>query len=425
MATNPKRPGIKSARFASVDSDNRQLASTLYPATDFIASPSRLSTRASVLLPITMEGLNSMREKLLVHDKFFMKFIGSSRDTVAMKSSLQELFIAYQTAFNTLVTGYAQVANQLSTSESCRSTIIKTCAGISRTCVSSVQDAATKIAQSQTSQKSFAAAVKSDPKIRVPRGPTVAISKSTTSFIIAPTTAALTKFPDSNSTKNALYKAVNPVDVDLRVERVMRAGGSEVLVEARTVNLDRLRSSEALARAGLQVKDDHKFNPRLLVLGVPRDMTREEVRRDLIHQNLEGKDNPDIKIVYMYAPSESSAVTRCVLEVPADVRARLLTGRRIYLGFSSCAIRDHIRVRHCYRCLTFGHVSTDCSREAHCGHCAGDHEMRGCPNRSTGPVCYNCRSNNLADYSHAALDGNKCTILKRRLTNKVHMTNYG
>jgi len=149
MSTNSERPGIKSsARSASVDSDSRLLTSTLYPATDFIASPSRLSAGVSVSLPITIEGLNSMREKLLVHDKFFMKFIGSSKDTVAMKSSLQDLFIAYQTAFNTLVAGYAQVANQLSTSESCRSTIIKTCACISRTCVSSVQDAATKIAQS-------------------------------------------------------------------------------------------------------------------------------------------------------------------------------------------------------------------------------------------------------------------------------------
>jgi len=48
-----------------------------------------------------------MREKLLVHDKIFMKYIGNSKDTVAMKSSLQDLFIAYQIAFNILVAGYA------------------------------------------------------------------------------------------------------------------------------------------------------------------------------------------------------------------------------------------------------------------------------------------------------------------------------
>jgi len=50
-----------------------------------------------------------MREKLLVHDKIFMKYIENSKDTMAMKSSLQDLLIAYQTAFNILVAGYAQV----------------------------------------------------------------------------------------------------------------------------------------------------------------------------------------------------------------------------------------------------------------------------------------------------------------------------
>jgi len=147
MAVNQERLGVRPVlRSGSVELDSRQSASTLYPATDFISSPSRQTSDVPVSLPITMENLNSMREKLLTHDKFFMKFIGNSKDSVAMKTSLQDLFVAYQIAFNTLVVGYAQVANQLTTSESCRTTIIKTCSGISRTCVSTVQEAATKIA---------------------------------------------------------------------------------------------------------------------------------------------------------------------------------------------------------------------------------------------------------------------------------------
>jgi len=112
------RPGAKSSlRSGSVDSNSRLLTSTFYPATDFITSPSQ-QTCVSVSLLISMEGLNSMREKLLMHDKYFMKFIGNSKNTVAMKSSFQVLFIAYQTVFITLVAGYVQVANQLFTSES-------------------------------------------------------------------------------------------------------------------------------------------------------------------------------------------------------------------------------------------------------------------------------------------------------------------
>jgi len=107
------------------------------------------------------------------------------------------------------------------------------------------------------------------------------------------------------------------------------------------------------------------------------------------------------------------------------VRAKLFSTSRIYLGFSSCAVKDHVRVRHCYKCLAFGHLSAECSRDAHCGHCSEEHETRECPRRSAVPVCFNCKSNNLSDSSHSALDGSKCPILKKRLTNKVLMTNYG
>jgi len=47
----------------------------------------------------------------------------------------------------------------------------------------------------------------------------VAMSGSST-FIIAPIPTASFKFADFVSTKSALYKAVNPIDFDLKVKRV-------------------------------------------------------------------------------------------------------------------------------------------------------------------------------------------------------------
>jgi len=41
------------------------------------------------------------------------------------------------------------------------------------------------------------------------------------------------------------------------------------------------------------------------------------------------------------------------------------------------------RVRHCYKCLAFGHLSVDCTRDAHCGHCSEELETKKCPRRST------------------------------------------
>jgi len=322
MAANQERSNAKPPlRPGCVESDGRPLTSSLYPATDFIVSPSHRTADASPTLPISTEGLTSMREKMLVHDKFFMKYIGSSKNTVAMKSSLQDLFIAYQTAFNTLISGYAQVANLLTSTESCRPSLRPALASPALASQPSMMPPP-GLPKHSPHRRPFRRLSSPTPGSEFRTAPQWLSGPSTT-FIIASTPAASSKFADFASTKSVLYKAVNPIDFGLKVKRVTRAGESEVRVEAESVNLEKLRSSEVLTRAGLLVREDYKFNPRLLVLGIPRDMTKEEIRRDLIHQNLDGEEDLDIKVVYMYTPNGDSPVTKCVVEVPPNVRAKL------------------------------------------------------------------------------------------------------
>jgi len=53
MAANPERPNAKPLRSSSMESDSRLLTSTLYPATDFVASPLHRTIDASLSLPIS------------------------------------------------------------------------------------------------------------------------------------------------------------------------------------------------------------------------------------------------------------------------------------------------------------------------------------------------------------------------------------
>lgn len=362
--------------------------------------------------------------KLLSHDRLFMKFLSNSKDTVAVKTNLQDLFLAYQTAFNTMVAGYGQVIEQLASIESCQTAVIKACAGITKNCGNTMQAVAEKIVQTRPTIPTFADSLKSVPKVRVSGGPTVSVPNTMT-FIVAPQPDKVADFVDCTSVRNALMKAVKPAEVDLKVDRVSRAGGNEVRIEARSVDLEKLRSLDSLAAAGLLIKDDSKFNPRLLVFGVPIEMNPEAIREDFITQNLDGVDNPEVKVVYLFPPFPDSRVTKCVLEVPPDIRTKLNSWSKIYLGFSSCFFRDHVKVKQCYKCLAFGHLAKDCSGNARCGHCAGDHELKNCPDRMREACCFNCKANKYTDIAHTAVDGSKCPILKKRLTDKVHMTNYG
>lgn len=399
------------------------LSPALHPPTDFFPTQTT-SANGNLRFPLSPECVTSMRQKLLTHDRFFMKFLGTSKDTIAAKSSLQDLFTAYQTAFNTLVTGYLQVVEQLTTLDSCKSAVVTACKGITTNCARTVQDVADKMLKNQPPVSSFADKLKSTPVVKVTRGPSVSIPSNIT-FIVAPRPEFAENFDDFLKTKNALSKAVNPSDVDLKVERLTRTGGNEIRIEAKSVDLNKLRSLESLAAAGLHIKDDTKFNPRLEVSGIPKDMSKEAIREDFVNQNLQGVDNPDIKVVYQFPPLQNSLFTKCVLEVPHNIRTKLFEVNRIYLGFSACRFKDHVKIKHCYRCLGFGHLSKDCTAEVHCGHCGGSHEMRDCPNRSKDACCHNCKINKSSDTSHSALDGLKCPILKRRLTDKVRLTNYG
>lgn len=422
-------------RTSSVGSDDRPATRAtnsmtpgnplLYPATDFVFEPPDTKTKeSSVRIPFSQASISCMRAKLLTHDKLFMKFLSSSKDTVAMKTSLQDLFVAYQTAFNSILTGYVQVAEQLTTIDSCQSTIIRACAGITSNCGTTMQSVADKIVRAHPSPMTYADQVKATQKVIVSRGTTVSVPKTTT-FIVAPRPDRASDYVDSDSTKKALISAINPAEVNLKVDRFSRTGGNEVRIEARSVDLDKLRASNALAAAGLVVKEDCKFNPRLLVFGIPKDMEKDSIREHFIDQNLGGVENPEVKVVYVFPPFTDSTVTKCVLEVPPDVRTKLLAVSRIYLGFSSCSFKDHVKVKQCYRCLAFGHLAKDCTGITRCGFCAGEHERKNCPDGDKEACCYNCKLNNFADTNHAAVDGSKCPILKRRLTNKVHLTNYG
>ncbi|EFN65037.1 hypothetical protein EAG_01181, partial [Camponotus floridanus] len=47
-----------------------------------------------------------------------------------------------------------------------------------------------------------------------------------------------------------------------------------------------------------------------------------------------------------------------------DLRIRILNQARIYLGWSSCRVADHVQILQCYRCLSFGHIAKDCRAAA-------------------------------------------------------------
>ncbi|KMQ91289.1 putative 50 kda protein in type i retrotransposable element r1dm [Lasius niger] len=244
-------------------------------------------------------------------------------------------------------------------------------------------------------------------KMRVPRGPSVKIEK-TINIVIGPTDNAVGKYTSSQDTKDVVLKAIEPCKVGLKVSRLTK--------------IRKLKTSPGLRKAGLEIKDEVKLNPWIIIHNIPAELTEDEMKGQLAKQNEEGTEK-DIKVIYRYLLHPGKQYSSCVLEVRPETRQKFVSMEQVFLGWSTCRVADHVKVLQCYKCLSFGHLVKNCTNDAHCGHCSENHETRQCNNRNKTLNCFNCKSAKESNQSYTAFDVNKCSILKRKITAKIRLIN--
>lgn len=277
------------------------------------------------------------------------------------------------------------------------------------------------------SPRSYAeVACSSAPAVRIAKGTSIAV-KNSTNLLILPKKDTQDKYTTSKDTMETFQKIIKPADYNLKVCGIRNARGNGIRLEALTGDLDKIKKSRELDRAGLEVEQVTKLKPRLILHNVPVGMTKDEIKTDLIALNLDMQTDTvsDINIIYTFPPKDKKTSVSCVIEVSPAIRTKLLKNSRVYINYSTCRLEDYIRVLQCYKCLAFGHLSKHCTAESLCGHCAGTHEMKNCPNRSSTAICGNCKRWLHEELSHSALDGRSCSILKKRLQEKIRNINYG
>ncbi|KAL6419007.1 hypothetical protein ACFW04_011636 [Cataglyphis niger] len=227
-------------------------------------------------------------------------------------------------------------------------------------------------------RKSYVSVVgASGSEICVSRGPTVEMS-DTISFLVVPSENKRDKYVSSQVTKDTMCRVLKPTDCDLKVRRISYARDNDVRIEAFSPDIEKIKAHPGLAEAGLTVRENIKLNPWLIIHGV----------------------------IYIFTPKKDRRITSCILEVTPAVRRTLLGCGRIYL------------------CLSFSHIAKDCKGKPSCEHCA--HEMKDCRNRDQPSKCLNCERHHVShgDLAHSAMDAAKCSVLGRRVKDKIANTNY-
>ncbi|XP_020295237.1 uncharacterized protein LOC109860519 [Pseudomyrmex gracilis] len=260
--------------------------------------------------------------------------------------------------------------------------------------------------------------------IKIARGPAIPVKKST-NILVIPKKDTQEKFASSKETKETFKKIIKPVDFNLKVNRIMSTRNKGVRIEAFSGDIDKIKNSKELDKAGLEIKQFTKLRPRLILHDVPVDMSREDLKTELIALNLDRTIDTDVDVIYIFPPKRNRAYVSCIIEVFPAIRAKLLTGSHVYINYSTCRLEDYVRVLQCYKCLAFGHISKNCSAASLCGHCAEAHEMKDCPKKDSTALCGNCKRWMNEEQPHSALDGKTCPILRKRLEEKIKNINYG
>lgn len=389
--------------------------------------------------PLSDLDLQKLKEGLSAMDLSFAAINAVSKESVTKKKELEQIIAAYRQAVDKLATAYVQIraerdttvriwrvmkagssyGNGMQLTEETVNTMsqrIKEAVSVEvgRVVADLRQGAPELVAR----QRSYAGVTRSMPLRQMPDPGDSASGMET--LEIVPSDLSDSRYRDAAATYSKVCSTIKPDEMGVRVDRIMKGPNKSVRVVARPCEIDKIRP--LLENTGLSAKQFEKLNPRLIVRDIPSSVDKDQFVNFLVKQNMQDADKP--KLVY-WLPARDQRNASAVIEVPPEVRGALLSQGRVYIGWTSCRVSDHLRVTQCYKCLGFGHIAKSCKAEEDvCGHCTERHESRRCPNKSNTPRCHNCIKYKMSAIAHSAFDASSCPSIIRRLNEKSKRINY-
>lgn len=249
-----------------------------------------------------------------------------------------------------------------------------------------------------------------------------------------PTPEAADQMKTSEQTKEALMKAIDPANDGFQIVGVKKTARSGVFLRvSNEEQLQKLKSAEAIKKAGIRLEKPKGRQPRIIIKDVPK-LEDEEFIRCLYNQNIEGEINITLDefqaMTRIYRRRNTNAGNRMWfgMEVTPKIRQHLVeTKQKVFIGWNVCRFVDDLEVVRCSKCQMLGHVIKHCTEKSFtCAHCCGQHESRECDQVSRDefkPKCATC--NKFKKPTDHATGSSDCPALKQRLDLLISTTQYG
>lgn len=231
------------------------------------------------------------------------------------------------------------------------------------------------------------------------------VKKSNNTFICPPRTASIAIYPEdkaktSEETKKLVQNIIKPEEMKLRIRGLNKTKNGGVIISTESnEDLEKLKKSEHLTTSGLKFEETARKRPRIILLGVPSDISEKDVFEYLFDQNISEKYSSferkkflsSIKLSHKSGKKEAS-LCNYILEVTAEVRKMLISQERVYINWNSCPVRDYTLLTRCYKCHQYGHSAKYCrDSDPTCGHCGCvGHSINDCPAKAQPAKCATC-----------------------------------
>lgn len=250
-------------------------------------------------------------------------------------------------------------------------------------------------------------------------------SSNAPGIIIKPTDANQT----SNETKKEIKSNINPSNIKAAIKSIndIKHGGIIIKTDTEESNKKLILEINKKFKDKYTAYATKKYKPKIKIVGLPNNYTKEELIRDLCNQNSFINETDEIDITYTIQTKKKTWII--FAEVSGDVFHRLMDKRYVNVGWDSYPVFEDIYIKQCTKCQQYGHKREKCTmQQPTCKYCGEQHSGNECNVDGKNYKCANCEhandKYNRTYNSNHATDGDKCEIRQSKIDRYRGNINY-
>lgn len=222
----------------------------------------------------------------------------------------------------------------------------------------------------------------------------------------------------ADETREHLLKYINPIEADIRLERVREVNDGGLLLGGKSDedNQKLLSLANEKLSEDYTVKEIEGIHPRIRVVGMSANFSKDEVANYLRKCNsLIFSNTAQLEVLKVFPLKNNASKYQAVIQLNRMAYIKSVKVGHLLVGLDACKVYDAVEAYRCFKCNEYHHSAKNCKKEASCPVCSDSHDLKQC--KASVKKCSNCikfntKSNLNNPIDHAVWEKNKCAVFK-------------